>query len=32
MAGSNYVVWTEGDLAVHARQIDRILDGYSLLR
>jgi dephospho-CoA kinase len=28
MAGSNYVVWTEGDLAVHARQIDRILDGY----
>jgi dephospho-CoA kinase len=26
IAGSNYVVWTEGDLAVHARQLDLILE------
>jgi dephospho-CoA kinase len=28
IAGSNYVVWTEGDLRTHARQLERIFDGY----
>ena len=28
IAASNHVVWTEGDLAVHERQLERIFDGY----
>lgn len=28
MAASNYVIWTEGDVAMHERQIDRIFGDY----
>ena len=28
IAAANHVVWTEGDLAVHERQLEQIFDGY----
>jgi len=28
IAASHYVVWTEGDVALHERQLERIFDGY----
>lgn len=28
IAASNYVVWTEGEVSLHERQLERIFDGY----